>query len=141
MTREFADLRHPRCVLVYALAPREMPASEANQIFNKFIGDTDLPLVVFHDHFIGHAGGVAIFYVKSGEEMDSLFHQTHLPGWTLDFRPLVFSHSPAAFDEQIAFTLKAYRSVDWERLQREDRPQYGGATDAPEPAEEDERAG
>jgi hypothetical protein len=31
----------------------------------------------------------------------------------------------AAFDEQTAFTLRAYREVDWEALQKEKRPSYG----------------
>jgi len=51
---------------------------------------------------------------------------------------LIFSFSPAAFDEQIAFPLKAYRGVDWGRLQKEQRPSYGNPGIEAETAEEDE---
>jgi hypothetical protein len=57
-----------------------------------------------------------------------------LEGWHVEYRPMVFSHSPAAFDEQVAFTLKAYRDTNWERLQQEKRPSYG------DPAREAETA-
>lgn len=50
-----------------------------------------------------------------------------LAGWHVAVHPLIFSRSPAAFDEQIAFTLREYRQRDWETLQREQRPRYGNA--------------
>jgi hypothetical protein len=43
-----------------------------------------------------------------------------------------------AFDEQIAFTLKAYRGIDWEGLQKEQRPSYGRPSREAETAQEDE---
>ncbi len=141
MSTEAAHVRRPRCFLVYALAPEEFPASEANRIFNEFIGDQGLPLAVFHDHFIGHAGGIAIFYVESPEQRDALLSQTRLVGWRVECRPMVFSHSPSAFDEQIAFTLRAYRSANWERLQKESRPRYGNAAREAETGQEDEGEG
>jgi hypothetical protein len=55
-------------------------------------------------------------------------------GWRVEYHPLIFSYSPSAFDEQVAFTLKAYRDMNWESLQREKRPSYG------EPAREAETA-
>jgi hypothetical protein len=116
---------NPRCFLVYALAPEGMPAAEANRFFNEFVGDRKLPLAIFHDHFIGNAGGVAILFVENTEQRDLLLDGDHLPGWKVDIHPLIFSYSPAAFDEQITFTLKAYRERDWETLQKEDRPSFG----------------
>lgn len=130
-------IQKPRCFLVYALAPKHLPAADANLIFNEFIGDRDLPLVVYHDHFIGQPGGVAISYVDRPEARDALLNQKHLEGWQIDVQPLVFSYSPSAFDEQTAFTLKAYRGLDWEDLQKEKRPSYGDPRREAETAEEE----
>lgn len=130
-------VQKPRCFLVYALAPKNLPAADANRIFNEFIGDRDLPLVIYHDHFIGQRGGVAIFYVDGPEARDALLNQKHLEGWQADIQPLVFSYSPSAFDEQTAFTLKAYRGLDWEDLQKEQRPLYGDPRREAETAEEE----
>jgi hypothetical protein len=131
-------IRKPRCFLLYALAPTGMSASDANRVLNAFIGDPALPLAIFHDHFIGQPGGIVIFYVETTEERDALLAQKYLDGWHVDIQPLIFSHSPSAFDEQIAFTLRAYRGVNWEELQREKRPAYGNPMQEVETAEEDE---
>jgi hypothetical protein len=56
----------------------------------------------------------------------------------VDIQPLIFSHSPSAFDEQIAFTLQAYRGVDWELLQKDKRPAYGNPSREAETAQEEE---
>jgi hypothetical protein len=130
-------IRKPRCFLLYALAPADLPAAEANRILNTFIGDPGLPPAIFHDHFIGQPGGMVIFYVETAEERDALLAQTYLQGWRVEIQPLIFSHSPAAFDEQIAFTLRAYRGVNWEGLQKERRPSYGRPSREAETAEED----
>jgi hypothetical protein len=114
--RPYQSFRKPRCVLVYALAPKGMPAAEANRIFNTFVGDRSLPLVVYHDHFIGTPGGLAIFYVASARERSVLYEQTHLEDWRVEFQPLIFSYSPAAFDDQIAFTLRQYRDLRWDAV-------------------------
>ena len=127
----------PRCYLVYALAPESLPAAEANRIFNAFVADRSLPLVVFHDHFIGRAGGVAIFYIEDERGRDALLEQRHLDGWHIEYRPMIFSSSPAAFDEQVAFTLKAYRGLSWEILQKAKRPRYGDPGREVESAEEE----
>jgi hypothetical protein len=127
----------PRCFLIYALAPENVSAAEANRQFNTFIGDGALPLVLFHDHFIGQPGGFAIFFAENEHERDALAnYQSLLKGWSVELRPLIFSYSPAAFDEQIAFTLKAYRGMSWERLQRELRPAYGNPSHEVEVAAE-----
>jgi len=127
----------PRCFLVYALAPEDISAAEANRQFNSFIGDGNLPLVLFHDHFIGQPGGVAIFYAENEQEREALRDYEHLlKGWTVELRPLIFSYSPSAFDEQIAFTLKAYRGMSWDLLQRERRPAFGNPAHEVEMASE-----
>ena len=126
----------PRCVLVYALAPRDLRASDANRIMNEFVADRTLPQVLFHDHFIEKRGGLAIFFVASAEERDALTNSKHLEGWDVQMNPLVFSYNPAAFDEQIRYTLKSYRDVDWELLQKEARPAYGNVLEEAESAEE-----
>jgi hypothetical protein len=135
---EFAKrIKKPRCFLVYALAPQGLGASEANHLFNEFISESSLPLALFHDHFIGQPGGLAIFFVETTAERDALLAQEFLKGWRVEYQPLIFSYSPAAFDEQIAFTLKAYRGIDWEGLQKEQRPAYGKPSLEAETAQED----
>lgn len=126
-----------RCFLLYAIAPGGLPASEANRILNAFIGDPTLPLAIFHDHFIGQPGGLVIFYVETTAERDALLAQTYLTGWNVEIQPLIFSHSPSAFDEQIAFTLRAYRGMDWETLRKEQRPSFGNPSREAETAQED----
>ena len=138
MNEHVKRIGKPRCFLLYALAPSDMPAAEANRILNAFIGDPALPLALFHDHFIGQPGGIVIFYVEASAERDALLKQTYLDGWHVEIQPLIFSHSPAAFDEQIAFTLRAYRDVSWELLQKEKRPSYGDPGREAETAQEEE---
>jgi len=127
----------PRCYLVYALAPESLPAADANRIFNAFIADRTLPLVVFHDHFIGRAGGVAIFYAEDEGGRDALLENRRLDGWHVEVRPMIYSDSPAAFDDQIAFTLRAYRGLNWEIVQKEQRQGYGDPGRGAETAEEE----
>jgi len=137
MNEHAKRIRKPRCFLVYALAPVGLPAAEANRIFNNFIGDKSLPLPIFHDHFIGQPGGVAIFYVDTIDARDALLIQKHLAGWQVEYQPMIFSYSPSAFDEQTAFTLNAYRGTDWETLQKDKRPSYGNPRHESESAEEE----
>lgn len=137
VNKRLSHIKKPRCFLVYAIAPEGLSAQEANLIFNNFIADKSLPKPIFHDHFIGQPGGVAIFYVETPEERDILLAQKHLDGWQVDYQPLIFSYSPSAFDEQTAFTLKAYRGLNWDTLQKEGRPSYGDPIREAETAEED----
>ena len=118
-------LRKPRCFLVYALAPEGITAAQANTIFNNFVADKALPLVVYHDHFIGDLGGVAVFFAENTQEREALYQAQHLDGWQVAIHPLIYAYSPAAFDAQTAYTLRAYRGADWERLRQEKRPRYG----------------
>ena len=136
MNNQLRHIQKPRCFLVYSLAPAGLSAAEANRIFNEFIADRDLPLAIFHDHFIGQPGGVAVFYVDTPQARDALLNQQHLAGWDVQIQPLIFSYSPAAFDEQTAFTLKQYRGQDWGALQHERRPSYGNPALETQSAEE-----
>jgi hypothetical protein len=138
MNEHAKRIRKPRCFLLYALAPSDLPAAEANRILNAFIADPHLPLAVFHDHFIGQPGGIIIFYVETAAEREALLAQMYLEGWHVEIQPLIFSHSPSALDAQIAFTLRAYRGVDWETLQKDNRPTYGSPNREAETAEEEE---
>lgn len=131
-------VRKPRCFLVYALAPDEISPAQANRRFNEFLADRALPLVLFHDHFIGQAGGVAVFYAETADERAMLAQCEGLEGWRVEVHPLIFSYSPAAFDAQTAFTLRAYRGLDWDRLRREERPAYGDPQREAETASEDD---
>jgi len=128
----------PRCFLVYALAPEGISPAQANRQFNEFVADKRLPLVLFHDHFIGQPGGVALFFVETAQEREALVQCVSLNEWHIEIRPLIFSYSPAAFDEQTAYTLRQYRGQDWDQLQREQRPAYGSPTLEAETATEDE---
>ena len=124
MTRA-VPTKKPRCYLVYALAPKGVGAAKANRILNEMVADPELPLALWHDHFIGPAGGCILFYVASQAEQQALFKAKHLRSWQVDYRPLVFSFSPSAFDAQTAFTLQRYRATNWETLRNSERPDYG----------------
>ena len=130
-------ITRPRCWLVYALAPAGLPAAEVNQRFNAYIGDRRLPLVLYHDHFIGQPGGLAIFFAETEPERQALKNSAALTGWRVEMHPLVFSHSPAGFDAQIAFTLRAYRGLDWEHLRHIEWPAHGDPARAADTEESD----
>ncbi len=117
--------KKPRCVLVYCLAPETLSPAAANEHFNDFVADQQLPLVIFHDHFIGHPGGLALFFVEDDNQREALAQYEGLSDWQIEMHPLIFSRSPSAFDEQISFTLSTYRDADWEQLRHEHRPSYG----------------
>ena len=117
----------PRCYVLYALAPEGMAMRAANDGINALVGDKMLPLAIFHDHFLDRPGGLAVFHTQSVAEIEALDYgiAKHLDGWRVEARPLIFSHSPSAFDEQIAYTLRTYRDEDWAVVQTLNRPAYG----------------
>lgn len=117
--------RKPRCYLLYALAPEETSAADANRLINELVADTELPLAIFHDHFIGQKGGMVIFFVESVTERDRLYAMAHLADWQVIIHPLIYSYNPAAFDAQTAYTLSRYRQADWDILKQDKRPPYG----------------
>mgnify|MGYP003436684580 CR=1 FL=1 len=131
-----SKIQKPRCFLVYALAPESLSAAEANRLFNAYVADAKRGLSLFHDHFIGRRGGMAVFFVETEKEREALEDLAELADWQVNIHPLIFSYNPAAFDEQIAFTLKSYRNADWETLQQDKRPSYGNPRQEAETAEE-----
>lgn len=125
MSPKLPPIRKPRCFLVYALAPESLPAAEANRLLNAYTADPRRGLALYHDHFIGARGGVVVFFVETEAQREALLEPGELEGWQVAVHPLIFSYSPGAFDEQIAFTLRRYRGADWETLRHERRPSYG----------------
>lgn len=117
----------PRCFLVHAIAPSELSARDANDGLNKYLSDPSRGLAIWHDHFIGAPGGTAIFFAENDAQRHALTEPGTLEGWQVSVHPLIFSHSPSAFDQQITYTLQAYRNADWAALQLEQRPHYGNA--------------
>lgn len=134
---EIPEVKKPRCFLVYAEAPAEISPSEANRRFNEYVADPARGLALYHDHFIGKPGGVAIFFVETAGQREAFRQYGPLADWRVEVRPLIFSYSPSAFDEQIAYTLRAYRQADWEKLRQEHRPRYGNPAREAETARED----
>lgn len=131
--------KRPRCYLVYALAPGGTSMRAANDAINALVADRELPLALFHDHFLDRPGGTAIFQVTTPNEIDALDGgmKRHLSDWHSVAHPLIFSFNAAAFDEQIAYTLHEYQGEDWEALQREKRPHFGNPVREAQTGEED----
>ncbi len=121
-----ATAKKPRCFFLYAMAPNGLLPAAANKAINDLIGLPELPLCLYHDHFIGAPGGLAIFDVQDLAEIEAITAAAGelLKGWKVDLRPLVFSFNPAAFDEQIAYTQSAYGNTDWNQLRLQHRPTY-----------------
>lgn len=119
--------KRPRCYLVYALASEGTTMRQANDAINALVADRDLPLALFHDHFLDRPGGTAIFHVRTPDDVDAIDAALvrYLEGWHAIAHPLIFSFNAAAFDEQIAYTLREYQGEDWDTLKRDKRPHYG----------------
>jgi len=119
--------KRPRCYLLYAMAPSGFTMRQANDAINAMTGDRDLPLAVFHDHFLDAPGGTIVFHVTEAAGIDRIEAACarQLGNWRIELRPLIFSFNPAAFDEQIAYTLGIYQGQDWESLRKQKRPAYG----------------
>jgi len=79
--------KRSRCYLVYALAPPGIKASEANRTINEMIGDNELPLALWHDHFLAGPGGCIIFFVENESEQQALFNNRYITDWEVDYRP------------------------------------------------------
>ena len=123
MTAEFGKRR---CYLVYALAPEGTSAREANATFNEYVADTRRGLAVFHDHFVGRHGGVAVFDIRSEEELGALADPSPLEDWELEVRPLTFALTATGFIAQTEFTLDRYRGITLAELAAEEErdPRY-----------------
>lgn len=107
-----ADRVKARCYLVYAVAPADVPAGDANARFNAYVSRRERGVAIFHDHFIGERGGVAVFHVTAPEHLRAITVADDLPGWTVAVHPLVYSEDAAGFFDQAAFTMRTYRGLD-----------------------------
>jgi hypothetical protein len=117
-----ADQFKPRCYLVYALAPSSVAASEANDAVNAYIEDQKRGIVVFHDHFTGSSrhGGVAVFDVRSEDELAMLDDPGPLDGWRLNIHALTFALSAVGFVEQADLTLREYAKTTLDALRQDE---------------------
>jgi hypothetical protein len=113
-----------RCFHVYAIAPDGMPAREANELLNEYIGQSGRGLIVSHDHFIGKPhGGFAVFEVRNEDEEAKLADPGPLEGWELTSRPLTFSLTAIGFVAQADFTLRNYGGTSLADLEAAEQPQ------------------
>lgn len=125
IANDIPAIARPFCFVVYARAPQGVPIREANRLFNEYSADPSRGIVLFHDHFMGSPGGVAVFFVENAEQRGALADPGVLNGWHVEAWPLNHSHSPGAFDEQVAYTVRNYAKADWNELKQVDRPTYG----------------
>jgi hypothetical protein len=106
-----------RCYLVYARAPEGTSAHAANELLNEYISDHGRGVVAFHDHFVGRPhGGIAVFHVRTEDELAALEDPGPLAGWNLAVHPLTFSLTPVGFAAQTELTLEEYRGKSFEEL-------------------------
>ena len=98
-----------RCYILVAYAPEGTSIRNANEAFNDFIADANRGLVLFHDHFVGVAGGVALFWVEDEKTLAALQDAGPLKGWNLRLHPLIFTDSPLGFLYQTDWTMTVYR--------------------------------
>ena len=112
-----------RCFLVYALAPEDLSARDANDLLNQYIGESGRGQIVSHDHFIGKPhGGFAVFEVQSDEQQARLADPGPLEGWQLTSRPLTFSLTAVGFVAQADFTLRNYGGTSLAELEEAEQP-------------------
>jgi hypothetical protein len=113
MAEEFKQ----RCYLVCAVAPPSVSANDANDALNAYVEDQRRGIVVFHDHFTGAPhGGVAVFDVRSPDELALLDDAGPLSGWKLQVHALTFSLSAVGFSEQADLTLREYAKTSLDAL-------------------------
>ncbi|HLF26821.1 MAG TPA: hypothetical protein VJG32_10820 [Anaerolineae bacterium] len=108
MSRRFMK-KDQRCYLWIGYAPEGVSLRAANLAFNDFIADPQRGLALFHDHFTDQAGGVALVWVETGEELLALQAPGPLTGWEVQLHPLVFATNPIRFLYQTDWTLTVYR--------------------------------
>jgi len=115
-----------RCHLIYALAPHDTGAREANDLLNEYVADRSRGLAVWHDHFVGEHGGAVVLEIRDDGELARLSEPGPLEGWELSLHPLTFSLSAVGFSAQTSFTLESYRDVSLDELAaaEPDDPRY-----------------
>ena len=111
-----------RCYLVYALAPKEASAREANDRLNEYVADGTRGVPVVHDHFVGRHGGFVVFHVRDEGERVRLDDPGPLASWRIEVHPLTFALSPVGFAAQVDFTLERYGKTAVAQLRAEEPP-------------------
>jgi hypothetical protein len=111
-----------RCYLIYAVAPSDANVRTVNHLFNDFISDRRRGLCVFHDHFVARPGGVAVFDVRSDEEVEMLNDPGPLLEWDINVHTLAESLTAVGFVAQMDYTLEQYGNTTVERLRAEEEP-------------------
>lgn len=111
-----------RCHLVYALAPAGTSARDANDRFNDYVADERRGICVFHDHFVGEHGGVAVFDVRSDDELTAVCDPGPLSGWDIRIHGLTFALTAVGFAAQTEFTLDQYRGTTLDALRATETP-------------------
>jgi hypothetical protein len=89
---------------------------------NEYIGDQRRGVCVFHDHFVGEHGGVAVFDVRTDEQRALLDDPGPLTGWSLSVHGLTFSLAAIGFIAQAELTMREYSGVTLEQLRAADEP-------------------
>lgn len=116
------SVMNERCYLVYALAPAGMSARDANDRFNDYVADERRGICVFHDHFVGEHGGVAVFDVRSDAELAAVRDPGPLAGWHMVVHGLTFALTAVGFAAQTEFTLDQYAGTTLEALRAAEAP-------------------
>ena len=65
MPIEVIKAKKPRLHMLYAMAPEDCKPSEANRLINNIIASEQTPLCIYHDHFLGKAGGIAFLILHT----------------------------------------------------------------------------
>jgi hypothetical protein len=103
---------------VYAVAPEQMSARNANELLNEYIGESGRGLIVSHDHFVGKPhGGFAVFEVRTDDEEAKLADPGVLEGWDIAAHALTFSLTAIGFVAQVDFTLENYAGTSLAELE------------------------
>lgn len=97
-----------RCYVLIGYAPKGTTFRKANLALNEFISDKSLGLVLFHDHFMGTPGGIALFSVDDAQQLAALQQRGPLKGWRIKIHPLIFAENPVEFLYQSDFTMTVY---------------------------------
>jgi hypothetical protein len=130
-----SGVRRPknRCYLVYAVAPPDANVRAANHLLNDYIGDKRRGLCVFHDHFVARPGGIAVFDVRSDEQVDMLEDPGPLRQWDIQVHTLSESLTAVGFVAQMDYTLEQYAGTSVDKLRLEEEPKKRHWWSRPQP--------
>ncbi len=101
--------------LVYALAPDGMGRAEADNLFNDYLRNPMLGVIVHHDHFIDQPGAFAAIEARTEEQKAALRDPGPLTGWQVHAHPLHFSPTGAGFWIQGDSTMRRFSGVHIEQ--------------------------